>query len=327
MNRVLIIEDEPMLRETLVRGLGKIPNVETVGAASLESALELVDEQTPAMVISDLDLPGRPGVEIIGELGRRGARIPILFVSAYVRAFAAQIPPNMGIEVLEKPVPLETLREKIRSRLSSDSPRPSGAPFGVAEYLQLACLGRHSVRIEADDDPDDSYGTLIVHEGYLWAASDALGSGEAAFRRIVARPPRILRVTSIDGLPGDRNVHTAWEPLLLDAFREIDERARRTGSPDPEPTLAEAEPDERIEEAVASSPEATDALAEEDENDRQLNALLDEGLDALLSREYPRALVAFRQAQELAPGDRRVEANLERLKALGHGGEEAEEPT
>jgi len=336
MNRVLIIEDEPMLRETLVRGLGKLPGVETVGAASLESALMLVDEQTPDLVISDLDLPGRPGVEIIGELGRRGAQVPILFVSAYVRAFAAQIPRNLGVEVLEKPVPLETLREKIRSRLSKGETKTSGAPFGVAEYLQIACLGRHSVRIEAEDDPDNSYGSLIVHHGELWSAIDAGGAGEDAFRRIVARAPRLLRVTGLDGAPGERDVEAPWEPLLLDAFREMDEQNRHGGSSSPSDgpvgdaasTEAQREAPNEAQSAEGAGTTLEGQLEPEEapvatSGENELAKLLDEGLDALLSRHYPAALIAFQRARELAPDDRRVEANLARLKELGYGAEES----
>jgi hypothetical protein len=40
-------------------------------------------------------------------------------------------------------------------------------------------------------------------------------------------------------------------------------------------------------------------------------------VDALLAKDYPKALAAFREASVARPDDRRVIANLERLKAMG----------
>src|SRR5690606_31862269 len=107
MSRVLVVEDEETLRNAMVRGLAKLSGVEALGAGSIAEALTVVDGGAPDVVVSDLDLPDRPGLELIGELGRRGIRCPITFVSAYVRAFSAQIPRHAGVRVLEKPVPLE----------------------------------------------------------------------------------------------------------------------------------------------------------------------------------------------------------------------------
>ena len=45
--------------------------------------------------------------------------------------------------------------------------------------------------------------------------------------------------------------------------------------------------------------------------------LFERGVDALLAKDYARALAAFREANELSPDDRRVVANLTRLKEMG----------
>ncbi|MBK8412533.1 MAG: response regulator [Sandaracinaceae bacterium] len=145
MKRVLVIEDEVVLRTSVVRGLNRVTGLHVVGAGTLGDALAAIDEETPDLILSDLDLPDRSGVELIGELGRRGLSVPVVFVSAFVRAFSPQIPRHVDVHVLEKPVPLEQLRQVVRERLKINA---GATPFGPADYVQLACMGRHSVHIE-----------------------------------------------------------------------------------------------------------------------------------------------------------------------------------
>ena len=110
MARVLLVEDEPVLRGSMARGIGKLPSVEVLEAGNLAEALAFIDATPPNAIISDIDLPGRTGLELIGELRRRDLTIPVLYVSAYLKAYRSQIPPNARVDILEKPVPLEQLR-------------------------------------------------------------------------------------------------------------------------------------------------------------------------------------------------------------------------
>ena len=41
------------------------------------------------------------------------------------------------------------------------------------------------------------------------------------------------------------------------------------------------------------------------------------GVDSLLTKDYKAAYIAFSEAERLSAGDRRVRANLERLRAMG----------
>lgn len=151
MTRVLVIEDERTLRTTVARGLAKIPGVEVVEAATMEEAVRALNLGPPSVILSDIDLPDRSGIEILGELGRRGMKVPVIFVSAYLRAYRSQIPPHADVEIHEKPVALDELRNLVRRRIGRvSSPPPS--PFGVIDYFQLACMGRRSVIIDVTRD-------------------------------------------------------------------------------------------------------------------------------------------------------------------------------
>ena len=146
---ILLVEDEPVLRSSIAQGLNKLTNVQVFAAANVVEAVKILDAHVPSLVISDIDLPGETGLEIVSELERRKLDIPIIFVTAYLKTYRTQIPERPNVLVLEKPIPLEELRSRALRMLG---PAGEGArtPFGVVDYVQLACLGRHSVQIDIE---------------------------------------------------------------------------------------------------------------------------------------------------------------------------------
>jgi DNA-binding response OmpR family regulator len=312
MRRILVIEDEESLRVGMVRALAKMNGVEVRGVGTLREGLECIDAARPDAVISDLDLPDRFGGELLAELERRNVHVPVTFVSAYTHKLGDRIPRSRDVQLVEKPLSIERLREIAGAALAkNDSVLPP--PFGAADYLQLACLGRHSVVITHRHQQDDSTptGRLVVWRGELWDATDDEGDGVPAFRRIVTRPGA-FRAHTLDRDPGARSIEGPWEMLMLDALRLADEAALAVS--EAPPPLA-AEPVAPVSaagvERVAVPPPRAPARDPYD-------VAFEAGVDALFERDHAAAMRAFREALLARPGDAKATANLERLAALGH---------
>jgi two-component system invasion response regulator UvrY len=84
MMRVLIIDDHEMVR----RGLKDIfhdefSKLEIGEAGNSRAALELSTKQDWDIVLLDINIPGRNGLEVLGEIKRLNPRTPVLVVSAY----------------------------------------------------------------------------------------------------------------------------------------------------------------------------------------------------------------------------------------------------
>src|SRR5918911_5047976 len=80
-SRILIVEDSAEVIALLERVLGEQGyDVSAVmdGNAGLARALE----QVPDLVILDLGLPGRDGLQVTAELRRRGVNAPVLMLTA-----------------------------------------------------------------------------------------------------------------------------------------------------------------------------------------------------------------------------------------------------
>jgi CheY-like chemotaxis protein len=230
MKKILLVEDEVTLRTSVARGLSRLPGVEVIAVGTVAEAVTSLEQNPPDLLLSDIDLPDRSGIELLGELARRSLRCPVVFVSAYLRAYGAQIPPHAGVEVLEKPVSLETLREVVQRRLRETQEE---APFAVVDYIQLACMGRRSVRIEFRNE--ELVGWIAVKDGTLWTAEDRLGTGLPAFHRLAFRRDGDVACSTLREDPGPRTLHDSWESLLLDAARLLDEANRDGSTPDEHP--------------------------------------------------------------------------------------------
>lgn len=310
---ILIVEDETVLRASMARALAKLPAM-IDEAATVGEAIAFLDRGLPDVIISDLDLPDGSGIELIGELGKRKARVPVVFVTAYLRAYRAQIPPHADVEVREKPIALDELRALVRERLRTEG---DATPFGAADYIQLACLGKHSVVIDVHGR--ELRGRIEVVEGEVWHAEDAHGRGLDAFRRLVFAADTEVHCRTMTGGRGPRTIDGKWEALLIDSARAHDEEQRSGADAlEDEVDLLFSIPDASLDAAWPPDPLVTEEAPPASPScDDEFGAHYDRAIEALLVRDYAAAAQAFAAAHALRPDDGRVIANLERLAALG----------
>ncbi|MBK7861255.1 MAG: response regulator [Archangiaceae bacterium] len=300
--QVLLIEDEVTLRASMARGLAKLEGVQVHAAASVGEGLAVVDRVCPSLILSDLDLPDRSGIELIGELAARKLQLPVVFISAYLKAYGNLIPRHAKVEALDKPVGMDELRDVVRRHMTGV--RSVAAPFGVPDYLQLAAMGRYSAIIEVS-----GRGRIVVFEGHAWSASDEQGVGPEAFARLAVAEAVPVLCRALDCEAGPRELHGGTEEMLLDALRAKDEAAAS-----PQGSFTELELEEAPATAAPPAPPAPPAPAAAPAPD--FDALLDDALQAAFAKRHQAALALFEQAHLLKPEDRRVEVNIHRLKQL-----------
>ena len=83
--RILVIEDDPILRDLLAEWLlaaGYRVGVAAEGAAGIADARA----HCPALVVTDMQMPGTGGAAVISEIGRIQPRIPVIAISAHFRS-------------------------------------------------------------------------------------------------------------------------------------------------------------------------------------------------------------------------------------------------
>jgi len=84
MKRILIVEDHAIVRLGIVRLLGDLPGPVLIDeATSSHEALEKAAGCDYHLVLLDLSLPGRNGLDLLKQLRRLQPRLPVLVLSMY----------------------------------------------------------------------------------------------------------------------------------------------------------------------------------------------------------------------------------------------------
>jgi two-component system response regulator MprA len=79
--RILVVDDEPAVREALERAL-KLEGYEVALAADGVQALQVLDEGPPDAVVLDLLMPRVDGIELCKRMRHKGDRTPVLMLTA-----------------------------------------------------------------------------------------------------------------------------------------------------------------------------------------------------------------------------------------------------
>ena len=122
--RILLVEDDPMnveLFESALETDGHEVVTERDGAAGEKRATERFD-----VVLLDIQLPKKNGLDVCRSLRARGLRIPIVALSASVLPEEVARTKAAGFDVfLSKPISPRDLRDAVR-RAGATRPAPGG---------------------------------------------------------------------------------------------------------------------------------------------------------------------------------------------------------
>ena len=132
--RILIVDDHPVVREGLVQQIGRQSDLEVCGQAPNASrALEEVERSKPDLVLADINLPGRSGLELIRDIRVLAPRLPVLVLSMHDEAiFAERVLRAGGRGYVSKQAGPEKLVDAIR--------RVLGGQIYVAETVSTRLL-------------------------------------------------------------------------------------------------------------------------------------------------------------------------------------------
>jgi two-component system response regulator MprA len=140
--RVLIVEDDPALRDVLVRTL-RAEGFAAGGVARASELLERVLEQEPDALVIDIGLPDGDGRDLCQALRARGIDTPVVFLTARdaltdrLSGFSAG-----GDDYVTKPFEIEEVLARLHAVLRRRDPRPEPTPIGGLELDPAQLLVR-----------------------------------------------------------------------------------------------------------------------------------------------------------------------------------------
>ena len=82
--RVFLVDDHPLVRESLASLIDRQPGLSVCGeAADATTALSAIGQSPPDVVVVDLSLGGRPGLELVHDLKRMHPGVAVLVLSMH----------------------------------------------------------------------------------------------------------------------------------------------------------------------------------------------------------------------------------------------------
>ena len=128
--RLLVVDDDAdMLRLLSMRLTGA--GYQVTAVTSAESALTQLEIEHPQLVLSDVRLPGRDGLQLFDEIRKRHPTLPVILLTAHGTIPDAVEATARGVfTYLTKPYDARELLDKIAQALALGAPAPSGGKVG-----------------------------------------------------------------------------------------------------------------------------------------------------------------------------------------------------
>ncbi|HHO76698.1 MAG TPA: response regulator transcription factor [Deltaproteobacteria bacterium] len=172
MIRVLIADDHPIVREGLKQILSETDDIIVVDeAANGQEVLKYAWEKNYDVVLLDISMPGRDGLEVLRELKHTKPKLPVMILSMYpeehyairvLRGGAAgyltkSSAPDELISAIRKVASgrkyiSSTLAERLTYELDRDSDRPVHEALSDREYQVMHMISSGKTIKEIADD-------------------------------------------------------------------------------------------------------------------------------------------------------------------------------
>ena len=138
MKNVWIVDDDRSIRWVLEKALQKA-DIPCKTFSEAESVLQAIKKEQPALILSDIHMPGKSGLEMLAEIKKSYPKLPIIIMTAYTDLDSAVASFQGGaFEYLPKPFDIDKAIELVR-RATEESEEEEQTP---AEETASEIIGK-----------------------------------------------------------------------------------------------------------------------------------------------------------------------------------------
>ena len=139
--QVLIVDDEPNIREVLELALGRM-NLETRSASNVDEARRLLEQFHFDLCLTDMRLPDGNGIDLVKHIQEKYSHMPVAVVTAFGNMETAIAALKAGaFDFVSKPLDLNDLRNIVRSALKVPRPAVPAAALSGQTPIGKKMLG------------------------------------------------------------------------------------------------------------------------------------------------------------------------------------------
>ena len=227
MKRVLVVDDEEDMLWMLQRNLNKgMTDVEILAAKSGEEALALLSDRTVNLVITDINMPGMNGLDLLVEINNRFPGTGVIIMTAYPsNAYKNKAMMSGSLRFIEKPFDIKEVRLIVEEVLK-EGEGFQGTVDGISlvDIVQFNGLSRATAALKVTTG--DREGMIFFKEGAVVHAMCGREIGEEAFFTILGFNGGSLQ--NIRGVqPPVVSIRKSIEALLFETAVKSDELAEK----------------------------------------------------------------------------------------------------
>lgn len=276
--KVLVVDDEEDMLWMLQRNLNKgMPDVEILSARSGEEALAVLSDTTVELVITDINMPGMNGLDLLIEINNRYPDTGVIIMTAYPSsAYEREAMMSGSLRFIEKPFDIKDMRDIVKNVLkTSDGFQGTINGIDLMDIIQFNGLSQATAALKVTTAEQE--GMLFFKNGAVVHAMCDQASGEEAFFKIITFNDGTLQ--NIRGVePPIISINKSLESLLFEAAVRNDEATPRQ----------ETDEDARGPVATLEDLDTGDIIAPlEDETEDALTDFPDDGLPGAISDGVP----------------------------------------
>ena len=235
--KVLLVDDNPMIRELLRQALAPLAQV-TTATDSADALLKAIDDP-PDLVIADYTLPGTDGRQLFERLKGRAATAG---ASVILMASKADIQEKLRVledrveDFLEKPFLVKEAVARIKKiidklaleKMAREVPadgrlRGSLSQMNVVDLLQSLELGRKTCALTLASNGERCQ--MFFTEGQINHAVYGHLRGDEAVFKVLCWPDGTFQIDS-KGRSSERTTTRSTQGLLMEGLRLLDEANR-----------------------------------------------------------------------------------------------------
>jgi len=185
--RVLVADDHAVVRQGLARILEETGEMEVMGEAGAgDAALVITHETHPDVVLMDVSMPNRNGIDTLKRMRKEFPRVPVLILSMYpeeqyaIRALKAgaagylnkQSAPDQLVTALRqvaggKKYVSDTLAETLAASIGEDHNKPPHEKLSDREYQTLCMIASGKTLTQIAEELKLSVKTVSVYRARL----------------------------------------------------------------------------------------------------------------------------------------------------------------
>ncbi len=186
MKRILVVDDEDDMLWMLQRKLNKnMDDVEILAAHSGEEGLGILGENKIDLVITDINMPGINGLDLLIEIKNLYPETGVMIMTAYPSSdYKDKAMMNGSLRFIEKPFDIHELREQVQEVLFKDD-HFRGVVDGIEliDIVQFNGLSKSTSALKVKTGEEE--GMIFFKDGAVIHAMCGQATGEEAFYKIL----------------------------------------------------------------------------------------------------------------------------------------------